>query len=273
MAVQGAYKAASGTTNLTVTPGTPNVAWAGSTPSRTSDISRTPGTPTVAWTGSTPTLVLSSDLTLTPGTPNVAWAGSTPTLTGTNDRTLTPGTAEVVWSGSTPTVIQEGEVTVTPGSAEVVWTGSTPTLRATPDVEPEPPGESAGDGGDGFEDFSTEEDRHSLTLRPGTARVVWTGSPASVRVKLDPLRVRLLKPRREVPAPAPVEELSLVPGRAVVAYSGSTAPVRVTSLPSVEELQAELAKRDEQIAALTKRLDALERDREDDFAVMAALNG
>jgi hypothetical protein len=274
-------KAPAGGTDLTLTPGTPNVTWAGSTPAVLADITRVPGTPNVSWTGSTPTITTTGDLTLTPGvatvawsgsaapataditrapgTPNVAWTGSTPAVVV--DKTLAPAVATVAWTGSTPSVILAGEVTLTPGAATVVWSGSTPTLTITPDAVPEQPGHG-GDGGAGdLGDISTVETR-SLKLRPGAATVLWTGSPAPVRVEFAPLRVRLperaqIPPPRALLAPlaVPVVDLKLQPGAAAVAYAGSRARV-VSVVPYADVLR------------LQARIEELERQHEEETAMM-----
>jgi hypothetical protein len=124
-------------------------------------------------------------------------------------------------------------------SAVVAWSGSTPAIVVTPDVVVQPPTDFGGDGGDGFEDFSTVETRN-LTLVPGQAVVRWSGSRAYVRVELDPLRFRL--PRRRVEAaPVPVAPERVVdrvlsPRAGSVAYAGSRPRVVAESFVPLAEL-------------------------------------
>lgn len=252
----------SGGADLTLTPGTPNAAWTGSTPAVKIDIARTPGTPNVDWAGSTPAVKV--DKSLSPGTPNVDWAGTTPALktdtvlvpgaanvdwAGSTpalklDRVTAPGTpdvawegstpsvladaarspaaAEVVWSGSTPSVILEGLVTLEPGTAEVVWTGSTPVLSTVPDVVVEPPTQGGRYEPIGDDEDVTTQEVRNLTLKPGTAVVAWTGSRPSVRVELAPLRFRLPLRRRPEASPARPEPPRVV-DRALSPRAGSVA--------------------------------------------------
>lgn len=181
-----------GVTDLTLTPGTPNVAWTGSTPAVLIDRTLAPGTPNVAWTGSTPSVVV--DRTLTPGTATVAWTGSTPAVVV--DKTLTPGTAVVAWTGTTPAV--QVDRTLTPGTPNVAWTGSTPAVTVDKTLSP---GVAVVAWSGSTPSIVTDG---SITLTPGTAVVAWTGSTPGIQV-----------------------DETVVPGSAIVAWSGSTPSISV----------------------------------------------